>query len=38
MTVARAHLHLSLRKATMTTTVNRRVILKKIFSRVPMLI
>ena len=37
MTVARAHLHLSIRKATMTTTVNRRVILKKIFSRVPML-
>ena len=36
-TVARAHLHLSIRKATMTTTVNRRVILKKIFSRVPML-
>ena len=36
MTVARAHLHLSIRKATTTTTVNHRVILKKIFSRVPM--
>ena len=37
MTVARAlHLHLSIRKATTTTTVNHRVILKKIFSRAPM--
>ena len=32
-TVARAHLHRCMRKA--TTTANRRVILKKIFSRAP---